>query len=267
MKLSSAFAKIATQLRLFDELAREIDHPGEAGAAREAALRNLLLRYLPQRAGVGSGFVMDASGGVSRQVDLVVYDRGAATVFDISGVEFFACETVIAVGEVKARIDSRETLEDALGNIASVKSLDRSNKGTNLPITGAGYSMSPPFVFDPAHKHRDQIFGFIFTGNSLSEEGLVAALRDWNGSHPRAVWPNLYCDHNRFIASYEAEQLTTSAMDAQNLYVTAPEERENLLLLFIAMLATFVNEAHVARPDLFAYAGISETKHRDYPLT
>jgi hypothetical protein len=39
------------------------------------------------------------------------------------------------------------------------------------------------------------------------------------------------------------------------------------LLLFVALLATFVNEAHVARPDLFAYAGIEQTIHLDYPPT
>jgi hypothetical protein len=121
--------------------------------------------------------------------------------------------------------------------------------------------------FDPSRVHRDQILGFIFTGASLSQESLIQHLTDWLASKPRGLWPNIYCDYNDSLVSYEgAASLTTSAMDATNLYVTAPEERPNLLLLFVALLATFVNEAHVARPDLLSYAGITQTIHSDYPL-
>ena len=273
VRLNSVFTKVAVQFRVeFDELAREIEHRGEAGEAREEALRSMLRRYLPSRVEVGTGFVIDATGAESKQVDIVLYDRSVGTVFDGGGIQYFPCETVIVVGEVRTRIESTDHLETALANIASVKSLDRSNGGRNLPITGPGYSMSPPFTFDPANQHRDQIFGFIFTGSSLTEETLVETLRQWNASHPRRVWLNVYCDFNRSLVSYEGEgegeeHLTTSAMDARSLYVAAPEERETLLLLFVALVATFVNEAHVARPDLFAYAGIEQTMHLDYPLT
>jgi hypothetical protein len=43
MELSSHFAKQARQFRIdFDEIARDIKHRGEAGSAREEALRVLL---------------------------------------------------------------------------------------------------------------------------------------------------------------------------------------------------------------------------------
>jgi hypothetical protein len=155
----------------FDELAREIDHPGESGTAREHALRELLRRYLPRRVAVDTGFVIDAAGGQSRQVDVVLYDRDSATVWDVSGVKYFPCETVIAVGEVKTRIRTTRTLVDALNAVRSVKALDRSNGGTNLPITGPGYSMTPPFTFDPTQP-RDQILGFVFTGDSMNRPRL-----------------------------------------------------------------------------------------------
>ena len=47
------------------------------------------------------------------------------------------------------------------------------------------------------------------------------------------------------------------------MYVTEPAEKEHLLLLFIAILATFVGESHIARPDYFSYAKIS--LHELYP--
>lgn len=270
MQLNSAFSRVAAQFRIeFDELTREIEHRGEAGAAREEALRKILRRYLPQRVEVGTGFVVDACEGESKQIDLVLYDRTAALVLPVSHTQYYACETVIAVGSVRTSIESRESLIEVLDNVASVKALDRSNRGRNAnrPITGPGYSMSPPYVFDPVRDARDQIFGFVFTGHSLSETTLMETLRQWTASNPRAVWPNVYCDFNTCLVSYEAaDGLTSSPMEATNFYVTAPEEREALLLLFTAILASFVNEAHVARPDLLSYARIGETIHTDYPL-
>ena len=83
--------------------------PVKLGAAREHALRELLRRYLPRRVDVSTGFVIDVAGGQSRQVDIVLYDRDSATVWDVGGVRYFPCETVIAVGEVKASIRSKRT--------------------------------------------------------------------------------------------------------------------------------------------------------------
>lgn len=269
MDLNATMARVAEQFRIgFEELTRHIEHPGESGGAREALLRRVLSDFLPKRVEVGSGFVIDASGGQSRQVDIVIYDSGLGTVFDVGGVSFFPCETVIAVGSVKTRIESNDALQDTLENIASVKALDRSNGGTNLPVTGPGYSMTPPFHFKPATEHRDQILGFIFTGVSMKEETLIAALQAWNSAHPPTVWPNIYCDFTRFLVSYETDDyLTTSAMDAKNLYVTGEEEQPRLLLTFLTLIASFVNEAHIARPPLFDYAQLKNTIHRDYPLT
>jgi len=77
---------------------------------------------------------MDANGVISKQVDMVIYDRTAATVFNIADRNYFACETVIAVGEVKASIRSRDVLVDALDKVASVKRLDRSNTARTLTV-------------------------------------------------------------------------------------------------------------------------------------
>jgi hypothetical protein len=147
MKLSDVLKGVSEQLRIdFEELATEIEHPGESGTAREKALRALLSRYLPERAAIGSVFVIDATGDQSRQVDVVIYDRAYGVDFEVVGKHFFPCETVLAVGEVKSQITSTERLREALGNIASVKSLDRRS---TMPITGPGLSTQTLVQFDP----------------------------------------------------------------------------------------------------------------------
>lgn len=260
MRLSSTFRKISEQFKIdFDELAREVSHPSLSGEAREFALRNLLEK-LPKRVGIETGIVIDAHGGESKQIDVIIYDRTVGTIFEISGIKHFPCETVIAVGEVKSDILSTRNLQDALDKIESVKKLDRSNDGKNQVIIGPGV-IKGWVDFDPTKKHRDQIFGFIFTSTSMTRETIISYLQNYNKQTDRRYWMNLFCDFNKFLFSYEIpEALSPSAMDATYFYCTNDSEVPDLLLLFYCILATFVSEAHVAKPNYFSYAEIDETK-------
>ncbi len=261
MRLSSTFRKISKQFKIeFDELATEILHNQTAGEAREHALRSLLEKYLPRRVGVDRGFVLDVHGGESKQIDVVLYDKTVGTVFEVSGAKYFPCETVIAVGEVKSDILSNKKLQDALDKIKSVKELDRANNGRNKIISGPGVS-TRGLQFDPLTKHRDQIFGFIFTSTSMTRESIISYLQGYNKRTDRRYWVNLFCDCNQFLLSYECPQaLYPSAMDAVYFYCTKQREVPDLLLLFYSILATFVGEAHVARSDYFSYAQIARTE-------
>jgi Domain of unknown function (DUF6602) len=262
MKLNSTFRAVADKMAIdFERLAAEIEHRGEAGEARELALRGFLSDYLPKRAPVDTGFVIDAAGGTSEQMDIVIYDRAYAVEFDVLEKHYYPCQTVIAVGQVKTSIASTDRLREALDNIASAKILDRSGP----PMTGPGYS-TPNLGerYDPLRNHRDQIFGFIFTGKSLQQETLIGELQTWQAEHLRRIWPNVYCDFQRFLISYFSDNLVTSAMEARGMYCTRPEEQDGLLLLLFALLANFVNEAHIARPNFFEYAGIEGTDHDSY---
>jgi hypothetical protein len=260
VKLNSTFQKIAAAFAVeFDDLAREIEHAQISGESREYALVALLRKYLPQRVGVDRGFVIDAQGGISLQQDVVISDSTVGTVFEVNGVKHYPCESVIAVGEVKAHIDSRDKMRDALEKIRSVKVLDRSNSGTNNLVTGPGVSLGP-IPFDPAKNHRDQIFGFMFTSASLGLDALVGQIQEFNRAHERRLWPNVFCDFKRVLISYECPGgLYPSAMDGTFLYCTKESEVPNLLLLFYCILASFVDEAHVARPNYFAYGAIAKT--------
>ena len=260
MRLNSTFRKISDSFTTeFVELAQEIEHSQESGQAREFALVELLRKYLPKRVAVDRGFVVDTNGNTSKQQDVVIYDQTVGTFFEIKSVKYYPCESVIAVGEVKSTIDSSQKMLDALEKVQSVKRLDRSNHGKNKIVTGPGISLEP-FKFDPASQHRDQIFGFIFTAGSLRKDTLINLMQTFNKANPRQEWPNLFCDFRRMLISYEVPgHLHPSAMDATHLYCTQESEINDLLLLFYCILASFVDEAHVARPSYFAYGGIVQT--------
>jgi len=267
MKVSNLFRNVAKTFDIeFGAITKEISHNLKSGEAREHALREILKKYLPQRIGIDQGFIIDTQGRESKQIDIVVYDKTVATIFEASDIKYFPCEVVLAVGEVKSDIDSTKKLLDALDKIKSVKELDRSNQGKNLIITGPGISLNI-LKFDPKTQHRDQILGFIFTRSSMTRESILGVIQKYNSKIDRRFWFNILCAYNDFIISYESEKgLIPSAMDAKSIYCTHEKEVENLLLLFVSILSTFINEAHVARPNYFDYTNIGTTRHSDHPL-
>ena len=270
MNLNSTFKKMSEVLDIsFDSLCKEISHKVKSGEARENALKKIFSQYLPKRVGISTGFVIDASPKESKQIDIIVYDRYNASIFDINGIKYFPCETVLAVGEVKAEIDSEEDLQDALAKIRSVKELDRSNQGRNKMVTGPGLSFDIfKEKFDPLTWHKDQILGFIFTRVSMKKQYVIEALQKYYSQVERRYWPNIFCAYKDYLISFETKKgLSPSAMEAESMYCTAETEAPNLLLIFLSKLSTFLAEAHVARPDYFHYFQINSTQHGDHPLT
>ena len=82
--------------------------PGNVGRAREQAVLRKFGALLPAGVGIGYGLVIDSLVNVSRQMDLVLYEKNLCPVFTINEDEetsFYPCEGVIAVGEVKTPSD------------------------------------------------------------------------------------------------------------------------------------------------------------------
>jgi len=170
------------------ELAKSIHHPGESGRAREQILAEFIKKLLPKSFDVSTGFVIDATGAMSRQVDLVIYRNDYHPVFKIGGINHFMVESVAAVIENKASIKNSAALNQALENIKSVKSLDRTNKGRNYTCNEEERNRVNP----DAYQH--QIFGAILTEESLSKDRLAKELIKYLEKNPRNLWPNLYTD-------------------------------------------------------------------------
>jgi hypothetical protein len=219
------------------KLAGEIEHPGESGRAREQILMAFIQQLIPSSFGVSTGFVVDALGGKSKQIDVVVYRTDFAPVFQIGGVKHFLIESVVAVLEVKAAIDSHADLTRALDNIASVKALDRSNRGRNKLLSDR---VRTELSVD-RDVHAFQVFGVIVTEKSLVkdfEQDLVA----WLSTRPRREWPNLYVDVHRLAAYYGYLEPTpdnpqhyvagAEAMRAERLFISEPDVKNEAPLVF-----------------------------------
>ena len=263
MDLQELVQLMSTELRQnFEKRTRLISHPGEMGTAREEALRSMLRSYLPQRCGVDTGFVIDSEGNESNQIDVVIYDQNYSPVFEIvEEKRYFPCETVLAVGEVKTEINTRQ-LKDSFEKIESVKSLNRAGAKKMIGPGAFGGQLEED-------KYIDQIFGFIFSKGSMNIDALVEKYIEQLEERERNLWPNYFCDYNNVNIGYRGTYngrsfLGADAMGAEGIYITESEDMN--FGLFHAVLNWHLSQASIGRPNLFSYYNTNSisTKSLDF---
>lgn len=195
----------ASALAALDAVSATISHPGESGKARERVLTEYLAQFIPAAFGLDTGFVIDVTGAISKQIDLVVYRRDYHPVLRIGGLPFFMVESVMAVAEVKATMASADALNAALLNIASVKRLDRTAGGTNVVLAGStAVGKADRELFS------DQVFGVLLTESSLSPVAFHRVIEPFLASRPRREWPNFYADVRAGCWSFLADHHGTT---------------------------------------------------------
>jgi hypothetical protein len=118
-------------------------HSVSKGDATEENWLKLLQSHLPRRYEASKAFVMDSMGGISDQIDIVVYDRQYTPVlYNQERQPFIPAESVYAVFEVKPSLN-REYVIYAGKKVASVRKLQR----TSAEITHAGGKFEPRPLF------------------------------------------------------------------------------------------------------------------------
>ena len=146
---------------------------------------------------MGTGCVIDTYGNTSRQIDVVLYERGICPAFRVNyddpKATYYPCEGVIAVGEIKSVIGKKE-LEDSFAKIASVKSLRRNfelpkypdHKGRRL----FGYrkygeragairnDIISAVNYGPNNSEGSKIYGFILADKSGPDRPVTGSSRE-----------------------------------------------------------------------------------------
>ena len=154
------------------------------GENKEIAIFKQLESVLPNGLAVGSGFVFDITGAVSRQCDIILYEKDFAIRCPINGDErncYYNVESVVAVGEIKSTVTIKE-YEDCLTKFEQLAKLKR-HKHPNHNESMRKYfsSLSTVDVVDKVtnqlpRTNFDRIFKFIFCEKlALSFEQIVDA--------------------------------------------------------------------------------------------
>ncbi|EAI4297675.1 hypothetical protein A0U20_01530 [Campylobacter lari] len=263
MKFSvSDFLKnIGQELVLKFNSASNHSHPHAIGRARECGVIEKLEALLPSGVGVGSGFVIDLYGGVSKQSDIVIYEKNFASRFIQNNVEdyaYYSCENVLAVGEVKSNANSND-IKDSIEKLKLVKQIQREKpkeKGvyrnffTSISIQGVE-SQS----FDPVANETDQIFTFLIAKTLPSIEIIHKNLKDICGDK-KYLYPNCFISvegKSFYFASDEGIRI--SAIHSNGIYEFV---LENPFAYFINHLTTFIQCARTTRLNNYKYLGYYE---------
>lgn len=242
--LKSAAEDMATKLRR-----KLLTHPGELGTAREQIIREFLASYLPKRFEVSTGFAFDCTGRVSKQLDIVIFDSQVCPRFETPGGKFlFPCEAIVAVGQVKSSVTSRPKFREAIDNLRSVKSLDRSANGT-------AHDSRYDEMLSPLENHLHQIFTFLFiTGDAMNPDTLGQTLLEDAFEIPVQELPNIVLALDRYLITYCCDGgVCPNPMHARGVAIQATKNPSDALLRFYLLLGQALNVTRTSEMSYWEY--------------
>ncbi|MFT3785158.1 MAG: hypothetical protein QM770_03210 [Tepidisphaeraceae bacterium] len=234
---------------------RLVPHNGEAGAGREAVVRNFLSSYLPKRFRVDTGFVFDHRGWCSDQIDIVIAHADLCPVFETAGERrFYPAEAVVAVGQVRTTATSASSWLTALDNLESVKILDRGGAGRSCSVLDGA-------PLNQEEDHLDQIFTFLFvTGDTLRAETARSLVMDYLSKRDAHLWPNLMFALDSYLMTFCCDDgICPNPMHARGISLQTEREPGETFIRFYLMLAQAIQVTRVSLLPFHSY--LAHFKH------
>ncbi len=214
-------------------ISEEIEHSGEKGRNNEEILKSFLGIHLPKKYGLTTGKVVGANGDMSKQIDIIIYDRLNTPSLKESRVfSIVPIESVYGVIAVKTTLN-RSELTDSIENIASVR---------RLSITAAmTYEAGHPIQLDEESvlRPRALIFGYKSSWANIenARKAFVEILEETNDKHR----PHCMCVLDQGLVVRQAYKTDT------NVY------SNHVLMHFFLFLLRLVDSFTVWRVDLSKY--------------
>lgn len=234
-RLRSAFLAKQNHLLAALEIVPDLTgHGTTIGDDSEANWARVLREFLPARYGIAKGQVIDSQGGISDQIDLLIYDAQYTPLLakTANGDLFVPAEAVYAVFEVKQEMN-RKFLEYAGKKIASVRELTRTS--VNIAHAGGTYDPKPPIP----------ILGGLLTTRSgwanLEGKAAVNALLELSGARRVDIGCAL-----RGVSFNRIEETPTSSPEYSEPDVT-------LMFFLIRLFGRLQKVGTVAAVDIDAY--------------
>jgi len=223
-------------------------HPLSKGRRREGAFRDFLRRRLPRRYGIGGGEVVEPSGGISRQMDILIYDAAdEAPLIDDPDSLVLAAESVYAAIEVKPLLDA-VFLRDALDGVRSVKVLPRTALDRSLVPDGLG----------PVPDENPAPFGAILACHSIEPELLGRELRENQEGMPPSLWVDAVCILDKAVihrySGIPGPAGWSPACNARPTPYVVLELGDDSLLYFLALLRRDLKHKRLYPYDLASYS-------------
>lgn len=145
-----------------------------SGDEVENLIREKISLFLPERYLVKQGHIVNSEGKVSNQFDIIIFDRLNTPKFFESKNEtvFYPIESVLAVGEIKKTLRSKDAIE--FGKKIKFLKEDMNRKLIKNTVFGGQLSndasISDMINMTTDRKYKNPLFSFIF---AIDEEKIV----------------------------------------------------------------------------------------------
>ena len=230
-----------------------IEHPGSKGDATEQHWIEFLRAYLPERYKVDKAIVIDSTGNVSEQMDVVIYDAiYTPFIFKQDGFMYIPAESVYAVFEVKQ--DVKGYIEYAAKKIESVRKLKR----TSISMVASG-------ITKPARPLTKIIGGILTTTSSYKEnDRVIKQLEELKGLQTLDL--GCLCDAGSFYVDYketvpkDIDPITDNFKYIEQVYesrevkeIEFSNKEVSLFTFFLQLVSYLKSIGTVAAIDINAY--------------
>lgn len=198
-----------------------VTHWGEDGAHKEAVLRSVLRRHLPESVTIGTGFIV-GDGVASTQIDILIVDKSKPTLFRDGDMLIVTPDAVRAVIEVKTNF-ANVSLPDALKKLAKIAKLcERPRPRSWLdidatPRTDIERDMFQRAERDMAEARRVWTGIFEYEGGETDHSTVLKALRDAHATE-HAVVDGLSLGGNHFFLHWRADVMAGGPANSQNFW-------------------------------------------------
>lgn len=230
---------IAEKLKIdFDKVSSKIDHSGIKGTAREDTLKEYLQKLFPKRYSICNGIIIDSNQVQSKQQDFIIYDSfNCPSFYETETNKVLPIESVYATIEIKSKL-TNETLKDSIGNIKSVRSLQKKespySKIFKYPV-GFVFAYTSDSSLETIQKNFSELNQEILPEHQISiicvlDKGLI-----FNVKKDNIVEYTIYPSLNTIIGRSESEL-------------------KNNLYSFYLLMMQYLNSIKIDTPDLLDYA-------------
>ena len=230
-KLKELFSCLQKDMCSKADFCLALDHPTDKGDNAEQNWLGWFNAYLPKRYKAAKAKLIDSKGGISDQIDVVIYDEQYSYLaFKNKGILYLPAESVYAVFETKPNIN-KVNMEYAGKKAESVRNLYR----TSAPIKHAGGTYSP--------KEPHRILAGILTNGSGWKDAFGKPFKRCIKSYKEQQRIDCGCvlKEGSFYYNYERD----------DLYFSVKEE--SLVYFFLNLLIELQKMGTVPAIDLQAY--------------
>ncbi|NOU67502.1 hypothetical protein GC096_26005 [Paenibacillus sp. LMG 31461] len=245
MELKLLFSGISKKMSLdFSEITEQISHMGDRGTNREEKVKEFLIKHLPNKYGIGNGQAISTEGGISKQLDCVIYDSNSCPLWFNEKTQIFPAESLCATVEIKSVL-TKHKISESIENIASVKRLKKES-GTRAILIG---------IRDEEQVNPETL-GCVFAFEAQqSLESIAKNINEANKKIPANERVNLVCILNKgvLVTVNKEGKVRLNPPNTEPTTMGIMEAKEDSLLLFFLFLNAYLNVIEVVPPYLFNY--------------